>query len=102
MRGPDHAWMLAVRKWSKEEERMGDILGVNARTYPMQRGTGDDWELNPPTVLVVLVAGEIGDYAAYAGIGSREWVARHGDKIPFDEACVHFPGGQLERARYRA
>ena len=22
MRGPDHAWMLAVRKWSREEERM--------------------------------------------------------------------------------
>ena len=21
MRGPDHAWMLAVRKWSREEER---------------------------------------------------------------------------------
>jgi hypothetical protein len=52
-------------------------------------------------VLVVLVAGEIGDYAAYAGNGSPEWVARFGDKIPFTEATAHFPGGQLQREKYR-
>lgn len=77
------------------------ILGMNSRTYPMQRGAGDDWEPNPPTIWVVLVAGSIGDYAAYAGIGTPAWVARHGDKISFEEACVHFPGGQLEEAKYR-
>lgn len=77
------------------------ILGVNVRTYPKQLGSGNNWDPNPPTIRVVLVAGKIGDYAAYAGIGTEEWVARHGDKIPFEEACVHFPGGQLEKARYR-
>jgi hypothetical protein len=68
------------------------ILGVNRRTYPSQQGSA-------VSVLVVLVAGEVGDYAAYAGCGDSEWVARHGDKISFEEACQHFP--YLERERYR-
>ncbi len=76
------------------------ILGVNTRTYPKQ-AYADGWDEDGCTVRVVLVAGDIGDYAAYAGAGSVEWVARHGNKIPFEEACVHFPGGQLERALYR-
>lgn len=79
---------------------VGNIIGVNRRTYPMQ-GTGDSWSSNPPTILTVLVAGSIGDYAAYSGIGEPEWVARNGDKIRFEEACCHFPGDQLERERYR-
>jgi len=76
---------------------MGKILGVNERWYPNQ-----DDPLNPPGLRIVLVAGEIGDYAAYAGYGSPEWVARHGDKIRFEEACIHFPGGQLQAENYRA
>lgn len=72
------------------------ILGTNRRTYPSEADPGRGVDL-----LVVLVSGEIGDYAAYAGQGDPEWVARHGDKITFAEACVHFPGGQLEGARYR-
>lgn len=80
---------------------MSKILGVNRRHYPTQLGAGDDWDPNPPGVTVVLVAGEIGDYAAYCGIGHREWVARHGDKLSFEEACCHFPGGQLKRENYR-
>ena len=80
----------------------GRILGNNTRTYPMQREPGsDEWAINPPSVVVVLVAGDIGDYAAYCGIGTPDWVARHGDKISFEEACIHFPGGQLEEGRYR-
>ena len=68
----------------------------------MQREPGsDEWAINPPSVVVVLVAGDIGDYAAYCGIGTPDWVARHGDKISFEEACIHFPGGQLEEGRYR-
>lgn len=82
------------------------ILGVNTRTYPKQ-GTEypehGGFDLEGSTVLVVLVAGDprVGDYAAYAGAGSPEWVARHGDKIGFAEACVHFPG-QLEADHYLA
>ena len=71
------------------------IIGVNARSYPSQV------LVSRTSVLVVLVEGDIGDYAAYAGCGAPEWVARHGDKICFEEACVHFPGGQLDAAKYR-
>ena len=77
------------------------ILGVNRRTYPMQLGPGEGWHPDPPSVVVVLVEGDVEDYAAYCGIGTPEWVARHDDKISFEEACVHFPGGQLEKGRYR-
>ena len=76
-------------------ETKPNILGVNTRQYPMQR------EFLGVAISVVLVAGTVGDYAAYAGQGTPEWVAVHGDKIPFEEACVHFPGGQLERKKYR-
>ena len=53
-------------------------------------------------VRTVLVEGDIGDYAAYQGIGGKEYVGICGDKVSFEEACCHFPGGQLERERYRA
>jgi len=52
-------------------------------------------------VRTVLVEGDIGDYSAYQGLGSKEYVADHGDKVSFEEACAHWPGGQLERERYR-
>lgn len=74
------------------------ILGVNVRSYPTECKT---WDGCYTSVAVVLVAGTNDDYAAYAGCGTPEWVARHGDKVTFDEACIHFPGGQLDRERYR-
>lgn len=90
------------------------ILGVNKRWYPKQGnycpGTkcshiadpgGDIWCEDYPLILAVLVAGEIGDYACYTGQGTEEWVAAHGDKISFEEACCHFPDGQLKRELYR-
>ena len=76
------------------------ILGVNDRSYPCQ---GSPWGYvsGYVDVTVVLVAGQIGDYAAYVGIGSPDYVKQHGNKISFEEACIHFPMGQLERERYR-
>jgi len=74
---------------------MSTILAKNERYYPTQHSL-----LEPICVKVVLVAGAIGDYAAYAGIGSDEFVASNGDKISFDEAQIHFPIG-LEREKYR-
>jgi hypothetical protein len=73
---------------------MSKILGINKRCYP------HEYE-EPVEVTVVLVEGEIGYYAAYIGCGSPEWIARRGDKISFEEACVHFPGGQLKKELYR-
>jgi hypothetical protein len=78
---------------------MRKILGINERWYPK---AGELLERVPITV--VLVEGDIGDYSAYVGGGPKEaveWIARYGDKISFEEACVHFPGGQLKRELYR-
>ncbi len=75
-----------------------DILGINERWYPTPSG------LDRQPVTVVLVAGAIGDYAAYVGIGTKEdaqGIADHGDKLSFLEATCHFPFG-LEKEKYRA
>lgn len=85
------------------------ILGVSTRYYPMQASVngkpmfaeGVDQTDDPPKTVCVLVEGDIGDYAAYVGHGNPEWVAAHGDKIRFEEACAHFPGGQLVKEKYR-
>ena len=90
------------------------ITGVNRRTYPserledevieaMHRGdtAGASLLQEQCTVTTVLVTGPLGDYAAYHGFGKPEWVADHGDKMRFEEACMHFPGGQLVRELYR-
>jgi hypothetical protein len=77
--------------------REPEILEVSRRTYPSEHAPGRGVEM-----LVVLVAGEIGDYAAYAGQGSPEWVARFGNPMSFEEACVHFPDAQLKRAEYQS
>jgi hypothetical protein len=79
---------------------MSEILGINERSYPVEAADPSDWA-GRTSVTVVLVAGDIGDYAAYVGRGSPAWIARHGDKISFAEACCHFPGGQLDEAKYR-
>ena len=64
------------------------ILGVNKRYYP---APDHSREL---AVSVVLCEGDIGDYAAYVGLGDDiGFIATHGDKISFEEACSHFPGG---------
>ena len=89
----------------------GTILGVNIRwlvvaPHAMDRSMG---------YCVVLVADEDGDYAAYAGIIREDHsdagrpnilqidcIKRHGDKLTFEEACIHFPGGGgLVEFRYR-
>lgn len=91
-----------------DDTKAGLILGISTRHYPTQgvfckSATCEhivDQCGDPQPVRVVLVSGEIGDYAAYCGVGMPEWVAAHGDKISFEEACGHFPN-QLEKERYR-
>lgn len=72
----------------------GVILGVNNRSYPSPRG--------PIPITAVLVAGSIGDYAVYiAATDVVEFCKTQGNKLSFQEACLHFPGAQLEEERYR-
>ena len=80
---------------------MSKILGKNLRYYPSQYDPENPLGEEFCKIVVVLVEGDIRDYAAYIGHGDPEWVARFGDKISFEEACVHFPGGQLKRELYR-
>jgi hypothetical protein len=73
----------------------GTIIGINRRSYPAQPFG------RYVQIIVVLVAGQIGDYAAYIAAGaSPEWTARYGNKLCFEEANVHFCGS-LEREKYR-
>ena len=73
---------------------MSKIINVNTRYYPSQEKPED-----PPPTTAVLVEGVIGDYACYVGHGNAEWVARHGNKISFQEASVQFTG--IKRENYR-
>lgn len=70
-----------------------NILSVNKRVYPDQQHRNIE-------ITTVLVAGRVGDYAVYVGIGEPGWVAKYGNKISFAEACIHFPCG-LEEEKYR-
>lgn len=74
------------------------ILAVNRRTLACEwlPNTGR----NEHTTITVVLKQDHGDYAAYQGMGSPYFVAQHGDKLSFEEACIHFPLG-LERERYR-
>ena len=72
---------------------MSKIIGKNERWYISE--TGEEI-----CIATVLVEGNIGDYAAYTGIGSPEHIAKRGDKITFTEACIHFPFG-LVKEKYR-
>lgn len=89
------------------------IISVNMRHYPTQgefcraegehdhaTHDGETWCSRPLPSLAVLVAGEAGDYAAYIGHGSVDWVAKHGDKLRYEEAVCHFPIG-MEKEKYR-
>jgi hypothetical protein len=93
-----------------ELTQSGKIIGISTRHYPTQASAigqlpvildGDviDQSANPPPIRFVLVSGAIGDYACYAGIGTPDWVAKHGDKISFSEACLYFM--DLEKEKYR-
>lgn len=73
---------------------MYKIIAENTRCYPAQNALGY------VEITVVLVEGDIGDYAAYAGCGTQQFVAAQGNKISFNEANVHFCGC-LEKEKYR-
>lgn len=77
-------------------ELEGKILAISDRSLPQE------WPpLTYVDIRVVLVGGAVGDYAAYMGAGSPGFIKAHGNKISFEEACCHFPGGALEKERYR-
>lgn len=77
-----------------EDTEPGVILAKNIRSYPAIGGRVD--------VIVVLVQGSINDYAAYVAVGrDLDFAKANGDKIAFEEACIHFPNNQLSEERYR-
>jgi hypothetical protein len=83
----------------------GKILGRSVRWYPELSGGGPNLESESGRYLItVLVAGDIGDYAAYTGLvlenspAALRLIARFGDKVSFAEAKVHFPS--IEREKY--
>ena len=76
---------------------MGKIIGVNKRGLPTEALHG----ISEQNITVVLVEGSVGDYAAYYGVGNEEYIKDHGNKLSFEEACIHFPGGQLDKEKYR-
>jgi len=80
----------------------GTILATNRRLLPGSNA-GGRWESSTVyiAVVVVLVAGGVGDYAAYeAAANDPAWAAKNGNKLTYDQACFHFPG-VLEKNRYR-
>lgn len=80
-----------------ERTKEGEVLGRAVSCYPDE---DDPLGLRPVRYLVyVLVSGAIGDYACYAGYGSPEWVARHGEKVSFAHARAIFP--TIDQSRYR-
>lgn len=82
----------------------GEIVKLTYRTMPTQDyvleldDSGIQRSL-PRTVCWVLVAGKVGDYAAYVGIGIPDWVAECGDKLTFDEAEKIWD--DLDEGKYR-
>jgi hypothetical protein len=72
---------------------MSKIIGKNERWYISETGA-------QVSVVTVLVEGTIGDYTAYSGIGSPEYVAQRGNKISFAEACIYFPF-RLMKEKYK-
>ena len=72
---------------------MGKIICVENKSYPSENS-------GYANISIVLVEGQIGDYATYIGQGSPEWIAQNGDKLSFNAAKIHFPIG-LDKNKYR-
>ena len=91
----EEAFFEKYESYVETKEDGHKILGVNKRCYPSENFLMGGYI----EVTTVLVAGNIGDYAAYSGHGNPDYVARLGNKIPFAEAQCHFPF--IERQKYR-
>jgi len=83
-------WDTEVGK--QAEQFQGMILNIHKHRY-VAEGEGGF------IATIVLVAGSMGDYAAYEGVGSPEWIKHHGTKLTFKQAQQCFMG--LEEKRYR-
>lgn len=70
------------------------ILNYDTLYFPAEPG-----QSRMIAITVVLVASTIGDYAAYIGHGTPEWVAGMGDKLSFAMARGFFPDIHAEDYR---
>ena len=91
---------------------MKEILDVYTHAYPLLKQLAvldGDVRITPgaTTIVMVLVAGAVGDYAAYeaAILGTPlltpehlQWIAEHGNKMRFEAAERYF---EVTRDRYR-
>jgi hypothetical protein len=68
------------------------VLAVRTVWAPAERG-------GRVSIRAALASGAIGDYAAYLGSGSVEWIIDHGDKLALIDAQVFFRDLQPERYR---
>ena len=79
---------------SQPVPEQGTILAERHRDYPTS---------NYPyyvRITTVLIAGAVGDSAAYtAATNEPRWAASNGDKLAFEEAEFLFPG--IEKGHYR-
>lgn len=87
-----------IERGDDGSEFHGQVLAINKRRF-VKEPDMDDPAVPYVIVSTVLVAGAVGDYAAYEGIGNPEWIKEHGNKLTYDEARERFSG--LGEKRYR-
>ena len=64
------------------------ILGVDRYSIPGP----SERDLTDVKVVLVQHDPDYPECAAYRGIGTADFVALHGDKLPWARAALHFPG----------
>jgi hypothetical protein len=89
-------WDIKVGEDGREFH--GQILASNKKRF-VKEPEAEDPAVPSVYVTYVLVAGAIGDYAVYEGVGNPEWIKEYGNKLTFKEASAVFSG--LDEKRYR-
>ena len=70
---------------------------VNQYCFSLPKETEEG--IDRQTITAVLTQGHFGSQAVYVGIGSPEFVAKHGTKQTYDRALYYFP--MLKKEDYR-
>lgn len=65
---------------------------INTNIMQIPNESGD-------SIILAAVLTESHGYAVYLGCGSDEWIMKHGLKLSYKEALMHFP--MLSKEEYR-